>query len=266
MEKHTTLAGEVLEYDPKPAEAAYLARVVDATNDPRVTESELVALVYGAENPMLKHGILPGRGLVTTETWDNPVHRVVMDYLDQKRVATGTLDPQATAERYTMTVPEAAEVTGMAQTSVRSAVHAGRLSSWRKGRAIYLDPEEVRAYRPGRQGPKGHRAAQAGGAPLAVCVGGKDGHSFLMKAPSQLVDSTKESRVRIGTLPAGWQRVAVKYNDKASDGMELFILEPADEEHQIERAGFFVRGPFQVVRHIPHGMKATRAYKEFQAE
>jgi hypothetical protein len=87
---YTMLSGERLEVGtPAPAVAAFLARVTDATNDPRVSDADLTDLIYGKENPILRQDILPNHGVVTREVFDDPAYRVMTDLLGRKRAQVG---------------------------------------------------------------------------------------------------------------------------------------------------------------------------------
>lgn len=270
MEHYKTLAGETITYDPSPVEARFLAQVVDLAHDPTATESDMVALIYGSENPMLKHGVLPDRGLVTKETWANPVHQVAMHLLDVKRVATGTLDMKAVRARYTMTVKEAAAKIGMSPTGVRNAVHAGRLTHWRTGRAIYLDPVEVGNYRKAATGPKRRGVKSSGSRPilgheLQVAMGSRPGYSCHMKAPSRLLSDKKVDHRREGPLPAGWQRIAFRFTDKAARQMTYYELIPGDAPAEIEHGPFYVKGRFTIARQLTKPDVVTEVWKAFKA-
>lgn len=154
-ETYTTLAGEVLEYPhPKAETARFLARVHDATNNPAVSESSLLTLIYSKENPILDQTIFPARGAVTAAVFRNPVYHVMLDLLDHKRVQTGTLNLEREHDRYTMTVPEAAAELGITESSVRVAIKSKRLAAIKPAGSYRLDPTSVAEYEVSSRGPK----------------------------------------------------------------------------------------------------------------
>lgn len=158
-ETYRTLAGEDISY-PKPTGelAAFFARVRDATNDPNVTENDMIELVYGRENPLLDQTIFKDRGAVTKATFANPLYNVMLDLMGQKRVQEGTLDLEAAGALYTMTVAEAATAKGVHESAIRQAIAGHRLTSWKKKGRHMLDPDEVANYQPSNRGPRGSRA------------------------------------------------------------------------------------------------------------
>lgn len=152
--QYTTTVGEMIDYDATPAEAAFLARVRAAAEDPGVAEGQLVELVYGLDNPVLEAGIFPGRGAVTKAVFARPIYHVLLDLIDVKRIQHGTLDPAAAAARYTMTVTEAADRLGVHASAVRQAVQAKKIAAQKQGGTWLLDPASVDAYRV-TKGPAG---------------------------------------------------------------------------------------------------------------
>jgi excisionase family DNA binding protein len=156
-DRYTTTVGEMVEYDATPEEAAFLARVRSAVEDPRVTVGELTDLVYGLDNPVLERGIFPARGAVTKAVFARPIYHVMLDLLDVKRLQHGQLDMAAAARRYSMTIAEAAEQLGVHTSAVRQAVQAHKIAARKQGGSWLLDPASVEAYRVTR-GPSGGAA------------------------------------------------------------------------------------------------------------
>lgn len=269
LERHTTIAGEVLEYArPGPDLARFLARVRAAAEDPRVSEHELVELIYGRENPLLDQTIFPGRGAVTREAFANPLYHVMLDLLDAKRISVGTLDPVRAAGRYTMTVSEAAAELGVSPSAVRQAIERGQLASWKKGPRLHLlDPHSVATYRDHvqRRGPRPEPA-------LRVRKGSRPGASLRVKAAE--LEVTGEEKLEGGkafdAIVPRFERVAIAYTGKRSNGSKfnhLLVLEPSDERDRIEPLdGFFVEGRFRVVEKITDPEEASRRFRAFRAE
>lgn len=264
MERHTTIAGETLEYArPGPDLAAFLARVRTAADDPRVSEHALVELIYGSENPILDHTIFRGRGAVTRETFANPVYHVMLDLLDAKRVQVGTLDPDRAAQRYTMTVTEAAGELDMTTSAVRQAIASKKLAAWKKGGVYLLDPHSVATYRDHvkRRGPRPEPA-------LRIRMGNRPGASFRVKAPGlEEVGATKledGGRVVEAIVPR-FARAAIAFSGKRSN--TFLLLEPDAEEHERDFHGTYgVSGRFRIVEKITDPEEARKRFRSFRPE
>jgi hypothetical protein len=162
---HTTISGHRIAFpEPEGETQAFLKRVrVDAA-DPKVTENDLIATIYGNDNPLLAPGIVPGRGMVTRETLANPLYRVLIDLLDRKRMDEKGLAIEDIAARYTMPVSAAAAELEISTSAVLQAIAAGRLPSWLKDGKHFLPPAAVAAFKPERRGPArvGPRLADLG--------------------------------------------------------------------------------------------------------
>lgn len=271
IESHTTITGETVEYPRPTAEVArFLSRLRAAAEDPRVSENELVQLMYGRENPILDQTLLPGRGMVTTAVFADPLYRVMLDLLDAKRVQVGTLDPVRASDSYTMTVSEAAERLKMSTSAVRQAIKAGRLAAWKKGGVHMLDPHSVATYRDhvARRGPRSEREASEGAEPaLRVRMGNRPGASFRVKAPGLEVVSTTKleggGKVIEATVPR-FARAAIAFSGKEMN--RAFFLVPADEENSFTFDAFEIRGRYRVAEKINDAVKASKAFKAFEAE
>jgi excisionase family DNA binding protein len=252
-ETHRLLSGETLEYErPTGLLATFLQRVRDAVHDPRVTEAELSALLYGPENPLLDQTAIPGRGVVTRAVFADPRYHLMLDLLAQKRVQEGTLDVDKAAARYTLTVAEAAERAGVHESAIRQAIAAHRLPSWKRGTRHYLSPEDVDAYKPARHGPA---------PPLEVRFGSKEGARLSIKHDGgELVVDSKEGNIQNGHLER-WRRVGVLAG--SSERARFWLVEPGDELEEIGHAGFFVRGRMRVVSKENNALRARAAFKNF---
>lgn len=269
LERYETVSGKALEYEtPRPEVAAFLARVRAAAEDPRVTEGDLISLIYGRDNPILDQTIFPARGAVTPETFRDPVYHVMTDLLDLKRIQAGTLDPQKAAAEYTMPVSEAAKRLGVTQSAIRTAISTHRLDARKQGGRHLLRPASVEAYRVTGQHVAPDEAAAAGaavdgGAPLEVRLGSGEGVSFRVRSVDELEDSSKDGPVRSGVLRA-WRRIGVLAG-KGKDA-RFFELAPGGELKEIAFRGFYVRGPFQIRRAVVDPEAAGAAYHAFIAE
>lgn len=264
MRRYKMLSGDVIEYEAPAKEVDdYLAQIKVAANNPDISPGELVDLMYSEDNPLLKTGIIPGRGVVTREVSNHPVYHVMLDLLEQKRIQAGVLDREAAESQYTMTVSEAADRLGVSKSAVRQAIQKNKLAGRKVGRRWKLYPESVDAYEVSNRGPNPKR-------PLSVRMGAIEGLSCRVKMPEHLEDSDKEGGIRTGVLRR-WRSVAViiggKDIEKVPDrkGYTFWELAPADEENKIEVGPFYLHGPFRVVRKVEHSREALDAYKAFEA-
>jgi excisionase family DNA binding protein len=266
--EHTCVNGERITYGPLgPAEAAFLERVRQASVDPAVTENDLIALIYGRDNPLLDHTMLPGHAMVTGAAFEHPAYQVMVDLLGWKRVQLGTLDLAAARARFTLSVADAAEVLGITPQAVRKAIKARHLASWRDGEQLFLDPRSVAAFKTTRA--TSYQGQGVGKPPrLAVRVGNAPGVSFKLKHPGELEDRTSAGGNVVAGALARWKRVAVITSAEEGDrkGQRFFVLEPGSEETELALGDFYVRGRFTVVEKINNSAKARDAWKAFTAE
>lgn len=244
MNTHTTLSGRAIEYpDPTPAEAAFLARVRAAVDDPTVSSNDLLALIYGPENPVLDHDFLPGRAWVTPRVLDNPLYRVLADLHGVKEVRLGLLDVEKAHATYTVPVPDAARQLGVTQQAVRAAIDGWRLAAVFRGGQWWLRPESLASFQVSKAGRP--RKTPAG---VSARVGGAKGASLSVRIEGgELAAEGKEDGATVGRFPAGWTRAVVKTT--SDKGTRAFEIEPAPgESGAIEHAGLYVRGPFKVAK------------------
>jgi len=158
---HETLSGHRIEFnEPEGELARFFELVRRSANDPSFTENDLIALIYSADNPLLSPGVVPGRGMVTKETLQHPVYRVLQDLLVRKHVQERGSDVAAMAARHTLTMAQAADQLGVHVSAIQQAIKAQRLASWVKNGRHYLSPSAVAAFKLSRRGPppKGSRA------------------------------------------------------------------------------------------------------------
>lgn len=258
MERYTTIAGEVIEYEtPGRDVAAFLARLVDAAHDPRVTESVMVDLIYGAENPLLRKDIIPGRGVVTKEVFADPVYHVMTDLLGVKRVQLGTLDPEAARDEYTITVTEAAERLGVHPSAVRQAIAAKRLDAVKRGHQHMIRPSALESFRISRRGPLPRTALQAR-------VGNDEGGSFRIRVARGALEETGREGHKVEGIVRSWTKAWVISGAKGR--YRFFELRPADEDGEVAWGPFFVRGRFSVVERENNTRRAQESWRKVSAE
>jgi excisionase family DNA binding protein len=260
---HECVNGETVEY-PEPARdvAKFLERVRRAADDAAVSEDALIALIYGRENPLLDHTMLPGRSMVTPAVFANPLYRVLVDLLDRKRVQSGALDLAKARARYTLSVTDAAAQLGVNATAVRKAIGAGRLPALKDGGQYWLDPASVASFEVDRRGPSPRLEIRMGSAP---------GESFRVKHPTHgnvfKEIAAPAANVRAGEL-TNWKRVAVMTTATRGDtkSARLFVLEPGGPENEVALGAFHVRGRFTVAEKINNPERAAAAWKAFEPE
>jgi hypothetical protein len=64
----------------------------------------------------------------------------------------------------------------------------------------------------------------------------------------------------VGTI-SNWRRMALLTGRK--EKARYFEIEPADDEHEIAFAGYYLRGRFRVVRKDNNARRAREAYRQF---
>lgn len=263
MNTYEMLSGETIEYEcATDAVREFVALVFANVANGAVSAAQLEALVYGPANPLLSTDILPGRAVVTKATYEHPAFHVMLDLIGRKRIANGQLDLEAARARHTMTVREAAGKLGITEGAVRQAIYGGRISAWREEGTYYLDPSVVSAYRVSRRGPKPvtHAPISHG---LEVRCGSNDSARFNVKTQRPLASTRRVKGIVTGTA-GSWKRVGVLA--AKDDGARFFVLEPADEQNQLEFEGFYVRGWFRVMCTENNARKARESFTAFIAE
>lgn len=269
--EHTTVSGHRIELELEEAARVFFARVHRAAEDKRVSENDLIALIYSDSNPILQPGIIPGRGMVTKETLENPLYRVLQDLLDRKRIAKTNIDVERMADRYSMPLAGAAEQLGVHESAVRQAIAAGRLPSWKKNGQHYLAPEAVAAFQLHRRGPAprapdAKRLVRAEAEKyvkrhlLNFFAGNADGISFRVKAKGAAVTPAKGKAVS-GQV-ADWNKIGVIYGGEGKH--RFLVLVPANENKRITRSKFFVEGAFEVAEKENNPRRAREAWDAFE--
>jgi excisionase family DNA binding protein len=253
MERYTTIAGETIEYEtPSHDIAAFLARLFDAAHDPSVTESAMVELIYGSGNPVLRQDIIPGRGVVTKEVFQNPLYQVMTDLLGVKRIQLGTLDPEAARDEYTITVTEAAERLGVHPSAVRQAIAAGRLDAVKRGHQHLIRPHALESFKVARKKSIPRTA-------LRARVGNDEQGSFRFRVAGGELEETGRKGRRIDGVVRSWTKAWV-ISGGASSNYRFFELTPSDEENEVAWGPFFVKGRFSVAKEN----NARRAHEKWR--
>jgi excisionase family DNA binding protein len=150
---YETITGLELEFEADRKLAAFVRRVERTAKSAEATEDDLIALVYSGDNPLLGRSAL-GAPIATQKTVAHPAYRVLCDLIEQKRLADRGISVSQLAKRYTITVADAAERLGVHESAVRQAIHAGRLSAWRKDQQYFLHPKWLEQFKQSSAGEK----------------------------------------------------------------------------------------------------------------
>lgn len=259
----TLLSGDVVEYDePSESVAEFLRRVRIAAGDFEVTTDDMIDLIYGVENPLLKHGVLPGRGLVTREVYENPIFHIMQDLLIQKRIQRGEYDPEVAKTQYNMTVSEAATKLGVSPSAIRQAIRSKALDAIKVRGRWLLYPGSVDVYQVSNRGPNPLR-------PLSIAIGNQEGISARIKLPTRVEWEKGQGGVKTGVLER-WRSVGLIIGgtalseDPAQKRYVFWEIAPDDVDNVIEEGLYGVRGPFQVIRKIDGVRKAAEAFSSFE--
>lgn len=273
---YRTVNGQTLEYEATPKVAAFIRRLEEGVENPKVTEQQLIGIAYSSENPILDHTMFPGRGAVTKAVLDDPAYHVMTDLLFRKQVAEQDLDVDKLAAKYSLTVGQAAAELGIHESAVRQAIAAKRLASWVKDGKHYLDPRSLKSIEFGTRGPKKgswseiaktmakrEQRVQAALAllpdPLDVVMGHEKGASLKIKPSLPEAERIAGNRLR-GTLPK-WKRVVVMTTGDGGS-RRAFVLEPGPEENELTHGPFSVKGRFVVRDTINSSKRAGEVWDE----
>jgi excisionase family DNA binding protein len=260
---HETLSGHRIEYDPEPKVERFLKRVDELVDDSKATEDDVIALVYGKENPILDQTLFPARGAVTREVLENPVYQVMTDLLARKRVQQDGLDVAKLAARYTLTVQEAAEELGISPDAVRKAIAARRLPAWSKEGAWYLDPRTFEALGP--VGQRGPAPAPRGPGMLECIAGSTSKEFFLVKAPGY-DDPIGTGKEVVHKTVRPWKRAAILMGGGGK--LRMFVLErftgDRSSADEVPFREWKASGHFNIVEKINNARDARLAWDSFQ--
>lgn len=258
MPTHETINGRKIEYEQTAAESRFLRRVEATIDDEHVSELELRALIYGPDNPLLDHHA--GYTFVVSDVFDSALFRVLLDYLDQKRVRIGSLDPTKVAARYTLTTAEAADRAGVGGSTLRTAVADGRLPAWIKEGLLYFTPESVDGFVRGNAGRRPR---------LRATSGSEDGASLRLRVAGGKPERKLKVRSVVELQIDKWDQVAVitgatrpDRDDEKRKTYRYWLIEPGGAEDKIGLDQLRVEGRF-TVREKHNGDAARSAWREF---
>lgn len=258
MPTHTLISGDIVAYDAAPELVTFLDRATAAARDPAVSVADMVELLYGEANPLLVRGVIPGRGYVTPEILANPAYRVVLDLLDRKRVALGSLDLQAVAVTHTISVTETARRLGVSSSAIRQAIASGRLAAVKIGGQHWLREEAIASFQVARRGPQ---PAEERPPVLRVRMGTAGDAALQVRTDGELTIRSQSARgLRTGEV-TGWTWVVVKTARKDLGSLRVFELVPGTVEDSIEVGDLAVSGRFEILRKINESKAASAAWK-----
>lgn len=267
MAIHITLSNKEIEYDDRdPVVAAFLQRVRELAAKPKSKESDLIALVYSQENPIMDRTLFPERGAVTKEVLEHPVYRVLCDIMGRKRVEQDSVNVETLGASYTLTVAEAAAKLGMTTSAVRQAIDASRLPSWKKGGHHFLNPDHFSAFKLGTAGPK-KRVEPTIGQALALKFGHAPGVSLRVSVegnPAVIQTERAHGNVQDGTVVAGWTHVYAIASIESGRGISTryFELEPSHEMEEVNVGHeMFIKGRFRIAETKNNPQAAAAAWR-----
>lgn len=289
-QQYETISGEVLRF-PRPVQAVadFLEQIWLDSQLSDVTADDLTQKVWSPDNPLMKKGPRPGQAHATLETYKHPVFRVMLDIIDRKRVATGSLDLSAARARYTFTVDQAAEQLAIDAATVRRAIREGRLAAWKDRSTYWLDPSAVENYRVSTRGRRAEVQISQGGrgvpvdpdlirradlrfvpGSLAVREGTEGNYSLRVKGAVKNPPEGQNERdqVRSYLIAPPWREIAVIRTKKAENDHRLFILRPREPEADgmdtgLTFAGFHVRGHFEIVETVNNSREVLERWKSY---
>jgi hypothetical protein len=259
MNSYTTLNGFVIEFDKlsKP-EAAFLARAQAASEDPKVSTDQLIALIYGPENPILDSSL--GHPMVTARTLEHPLFRILSDLIGVKRVQLGQLDLDQAHARYTMDVPTAAAQLGITQQAIRAAIDSSRLPALFRNGQWWLTAESIDNFQKSKRG-RPAKVLEVGKDEVSFCMGSIPGASLSIKVDEGIETKSKAGGLLKGRFKPGWKRALVKMTTE--DGTRVYeIEEGTGAGNREEHHGMFVEGAFEVVKKYNNSKRAMEAWRE----
>jgi hypothetical protein len=251
MSIYTTLNGYKIELgELEQPHAEFLARVEAAVADSKTKLPQVIALVYGAENPILDQHRLPGRSMVTQAVLDNPLYHVLCDLIGRKEVACGAVDLEKAHAAYTVDVPTAAKQLDITLPAVRAAIDSRRLPAVYRGGQWWLRPEAIASFVVSKAG----RPKKLQKLPIVTAkVGGSKGASLSVRI--------NDGKMFGGQFSNGWTTAIIKTTSDA--GTRAFVIEPSTDTDSIEHGELFIRGGFKIVKKLNQTAAAQAEWKSW---
>lgn len=266
--KYTTFSGQVIEYDdPEPKLERFLVRAQAMLNDRKASESDLTALIYSKENPLIDPAAFAARAVVTPDVFAKPEYHVLADFIVRKRAQIDGTDPAKVAAKYTLSVAEAAKRKGVTEDGIRRAIRERRLPAWFKDGVPFIEPKTLDAVQLGKRGPivspelefqVGYDADAKASFRLFVLPGGNQPEA---NADEPVNQGQKIWRGKV----AKWRRAAVLTGGFGKQRFFEIVPSSEDDPEAVEFHGFYVRGKFSIIRKINNPQDARQAWAVFQA-
>jgi len=250
----TLLSGETVTVEMTPEIDAYIARLRAMAVDTSIGLQPFIDALYHEDNPALVKGVIPGRGLVTTEVLRSPVWAVMSDIEQQKLIATGLQTPFAEqAEAFTMSAADAARQLGITPNAVRMASKEERLAGRKIANRWMVLPSSVDAYAVSVRGPGNKLECTIGhvkGFKASLRFDESATLTRLKRTPNQ-----PQSVVRGHLSDWHWAVLLTQQSFQTDSGMPvqttmLRVLVPDNdaEPNEIGHERFMVRGRFRVLQ------------------
>lgn len=258
MNYFTTLNGQAIDISSLTNdERSFLARALEAVENANVTKDDMLALIYGDDNPILDREFIPGRPMVTPKVLAHPAYHVLTDLLDQKRIKLGQLDLAAAQAAYTIDVPTAALQLGITQQAIRTAIDARKLSAVLRNGQWWIHPQALTTYEVSKRGRPGKPDNL-----VRYVIGSAAGMSFSLKCDGSIQRSAKIGNKTTGYLLPGWKRAIVRTTTE--QGTRAFLIEPTTDIETIPLGEFQISGGFKIVKKYNATPAAATAWKEFK--
>lgn len=255
---YTTLEGEQLELQSRSSEIdAFVERAIAAGDDPAVSSTQLSALVFGLENPLLDKTAIPGRAAVTRAVFEDPLYRLFTDLVTRKHVAEATAEA---ADPGVLSLAQAAKELGVTPAALRKAIYDGRLEATKVGAAHVTSREALERFAAERA-PRGPKKGPA----LVITGGNAPGYSLRWKAPEAATVRKEKGPHKVVVAEVDeFEEVAVILTDKSDVPVRTLVLVPAARKATITHGPFSVVGKFKT-REVTSGTEAQRVWRAFEA-
>lgn len=240
--------------------ALFLERLDSAVHDPSIADDQVFNWVHGCENPMLTEDLFPGQRKLTGEVSRHPLFFVMWDFIQRKRVASGTLDLDALNARHSLSVAEAGNELGVSMKSLRKAIHGGRIPALRRDGQWFLDPDTVERYCVVLRGPATDAHARTG-------HDGR-GHTLHIATDGQVTVLARWSSI-VEKQISGWSRIFVRTIEKGDgerDTSRFYELAAGGAHEPVRLDALEVTGRFKVVRHVRNSRAALEAWEQVRRE
>jgi len=256
--EYKTVLGEIIKIDQEKVGSdalAFLVRCIQMAHDPEVNENDLIEVAYSEENPILKPGIIKGRGFIDQEALDHPLYPIFADLISLKGKNQGTFNSENALKQYSLTVSEASEFLGISPSAIRQAIKAHKLAAIKKDGQHWIIPASVKSYKVGSRHRKRETPA------LTVCFGTKKGSGALIpKFVNDIEMVTKNDQGLKEGVVMSFLSAAILTN---TQGDKRFFRIVPGPDNEMKFNGFFIKGKFKIIEKINNPRGADKAFKTF---